>query len=507
MSEIKNRDEHIIELVNVTKYYDDNLILENVSFYVKKGEFITFLGPSGCGKTTTLRMIAGFDLPSSGKILLDGKDISNLPPNKRPVNTVFQRYALFPHFNVFENIAFGLKCKRVLNTYTNGEGKSYTKKQRLSKAEISAKVKKALEIVDLEGFEKRAISTLSGGQQQRVAIARAIVNEPEILLLDEPLGALDLKMRKEMQLELKEIHRRLGITFIYVTHDQEEALTMSDTVVVMADGIVQQIGTPTKIYNEPANTFVADFIGESNIFNGTVVGEKRVKFCGKTFPCVDDFGVNEMVDVVVRPEDIVMCKTNEGQLKGEVISVVFKGIHYEISVQVGKYELVIQSTESREVGEVIGMRIAPDGIHLMKPKYTKNVFDGTITKRNTVAFADGEFECDVTQLYPGSRIDEEDYLVTAQGERLDLTGTEVVVEVGLNDIAISDDKDAGGTTGHIISIIYKGDHYRLIVRTDESEEDFVFATDDLWNENDFVSVVIPKEKIKLALKHHEEKKK
>ena len=504
MSEIKNRDEHIIELVNVTKYYDDNLILENVSFYVKKGEFITFLGPSGCGKTTTLRMIAGFDLPSSGKILLDGKDISNLPPNKRPVNTVFQRYALFPHFNVFENIAFGLKCKRVLNTYTNGEGKSYTKKQRLSKAEISAK---ALEIVDLEGFEKRAISTLSGGQQQRVAIARAIVNEPEILLLDEPLGALDLKMRKEMQLELKEIHRRLGITFIYVTHDQEEALTMSDTVVVMADGIVQQIGTPTKIYNEPANTFVADFIGESNIFNGTVVGEKRVKFCGKTFPCVDDFGVNEMVDVVVRPEDIVMCKTNEGQLKGEVISVVFKGIHYEISVQVGKYELVIQSTESREVGEVIGMRIAPDGIHLMKPKYTKNVFDGTITKRNTVAFADGEFECDVTQLYPGSRIDEEDYLVTAQGERLDLTGTEVVVEVGLNDIAISDDKDAGGTTGHIISIIYKGDHYRLIVRTDESEEDFVFATDDLWNENDFVSVVIPKEKIKLSLKHHEEKKK
>ena len=507
MSEIKNRDEHIIELVNVTKYYDDNLILENVSFYVKKGEFITFLGPSGCGKTTTLRMIAGFDLPSSGKILLDGKDISNLPPNKRPVNTVFQRYALFPHFNVFENIAFGLKCKRVLNTYTNGEGKSYTKKQRLSKAEISAKVKKALEIVDLEGFEKRAISTLSGGQQQRVAIARAIVNEPEILLLDEPLGALDLKMRKEMQLELKEIHRRLGITFIYVTHDQEEALTMSDTVVVMADGIVQQIGTPTKIYNEPANTFVADFIGESNIFNGTVVGEKRVKFCGKTFPCVDDFGVNEMVDVVVRPEDIVMCKTNEGQLKGEVISVVFKGIDYEITVQVGKYELVIQSTESREVGEVIGMRIAPDGIHLMKPKYTKNAFDGTITKRNTVAFADGEFECDVTQLYPGSRIDEEDYLVTAQGERLDLTGTEVVVEVGLNDIAISDDKDAGGTTGHIISIIYKGDHYRLIVRTDESEEDFVFATDDLWNEKDFVSVVIPKEKIKLSLKHHEEKKK
>lgn len=498
--------EHIIELKGVTKYYNDNLVLDNVSFYVNKGEFITFLGPSGCGKTTTLRMIAGFDIPTSGEILLAGKDISKLPANKRPVNTVFQRYALFPHLNVYENIAFGLKCKRVLNTYENAKGKKYTKKQRLSKAEIAEKVKKALEIVDLEGFEKRSVTTLSGGQQQRVAIARAIVNEPEILLLDEPLGALDLKMRKEMQIELKEMHRRLGITFIYVTHDQEEALTMSDTIVVMADGIVQQIGTPAAIYNEPANTFVADFIGESNILNGTVVGNRKVKFCGKTFDCLDDFEVNEMVDVVVRPEDIRMSPPEEGKLKGRVISVVFKGIHYEITVKIGKYELVIQSTESRNVGDEIGMNVAPDGIHLMKPKYTKNVYDGIITKRNTVEFADGEFECDLTQLYPGSRIDEEEYLVTASGERLDLTGTEVNVEVGLEDISISDDAQAGGTTGHIISIIYKGDHYRLIVRTDESEEDFVFKTDDLWNENDFVSVIIPKDKIKLSLKNTEEKK-
>ncbi|MDE6412257.1 MAG: ABC transporter ATP-binding protein [Clostridia bacterium] len=498
--------EHIIELKGVTKYYNDNLVLDNVSFYVNKGEFITFLGPSGCGKTTTLRMIAGFDIPTSGEILLDGKDISKLPPNKRPVNTVFQRYALFPHLNVYENIAFGLKCKRVLNTYENAKGEKYTKKQRLSKAEIAEKVKKALEIVDLEGFEKRAVTTLSGGQQQRVAIARAIVNEPEILLLDEPLGALDLKMRKEMQIELKEMHRRLGITFIYVTHDQEEALTMSDTIVVMADGIVQQIGTPTTIYNEPANTFVADFIGESNIMNGTVVGKRKVKFCGKTFDCLDDFEVNEMVDVVVRPEDIHMCSPEAGALKGKVISVVFKGIHYEITVKVGKYELVIQSTESRNVDDEIGMNIAPDGIHLMKPKYTKNVYDGVITKRNTVEFADGEFECDITQLYPGSHIDEEEYLVTATGEKLDLTGTEVTVEVGLEDISISDDAEAGGTTGNIISIIYKGDHYRLIVRTKESEEDFVFRTDDLWNENDFVSVIIPKDKIKLTLKNTEEKK-
>ncbi len=498
--------EHIIELKGVTKYYNDNLVLDNVSLYVNKGEFITFLGPSGCGKTTTLRMIAGFDIPTSGEILLAGKDISKLPANKRPVNTVFQRYALFPHLNVYENIAFGLKCKRVLNTYENAKGEKYTKKQRLSKAEIAEKVKKALEIVDLEGFEKRSVTTLSGGQQQRVAIARAIVNEPEILLLDEPLGALDLKMRKEMQIELKEMHRRLGITFIYVTHDQEEALTMSDTIVVMADGIVQQIGTPAAIYNEPANTFVADFIGESNILNGTVVGNRKVKFCGKTFDCLDDFEVNEMVDVVVRPEDIRMSTPEEGKLKGRVISVVFKGIHYEITVKIGKYELVIQSTESRNVGDEIGMNVAPDGIHLMKPKYTKNVYDGVITKRNTVEFADGEFECDLTQLYPGSRIDEEEYLVTASGERLDLTGTEVNVEVGLEDISISDDAQAGGTTGHIISIIYKGDHYRLIVRTDESEEDFVFKTDDLWNENDFVSVIIPKDKIKLSLKNTEEKK-
>lgn len=281
---------------------------------------------------------------------------------------------------------------------------------------------------------------------------------------------------------------------------------MSDTIVVMSDGIVQQIGTPKGIYDEPANTFVADFIGESNIFNGTVVADKKVRFCGKTFDCLDEFGVNELVDVVVRPEDIHMCPPSEGTLTGEVLSVVFKGIHYEITVKIGKYEIIVQSTESREIGEIIGLTIAPDGIHLMKPRYTSNIFDGVITKRNTVEFADGEFECDVTQLYPGSHIDEEDYLVTATGEKIDLTDAEVTVEVGLNDITISDDEEAGGTTGHIISIIYKGDHYRLIVRTEESEEDFVFSTDDLWNENDFVSVIIPKDKIKLTLKNTEAKK-
>ena len=276
--------ENIIELIDVRKVFDDETVaVDNFNLQVRKGEFVTFLGPSGCGKTTTLRMIAGFDIPSSGKILLNGEDISLLPPNKRPVNTVFQKYALFPHLNVYENIAFGLRLKRLENTYRNKDGKEYKKKQKLSKSEIDKKVKKALEIVDLEGFEKRSVATLSGGQQQRIAIARAIVNEPEILLLDEPLGALDLKMRKEMQIELKKMHRLLGITFIYVTHDQEEALTMSDKVVVINDGEIQQTGTPDEIYNEPVNTFVADFIGDSNIFNGAIVGKLKVRFCGATF--------------------------------------------------------------------------------------------------------------------------------------------------------------------------------------------------------------------------------
>ena len=297
----------IIELKNVCKTFDDTVAVENFNLAIQKGEFVTFLGPSGCGKTTTLRMIAGFDIPTSGQILLNGQDISKLPPNKRPVNTVFQRYALFPNLNVYENIAFGLRIKKVETEVTDRKGRKVKKFVHLSRREIDENVKRVLDIVDLEGFEKRSVSTLSGGQQQRVAIARAIVNEPEILLLDEPLGALDLKMRKEMQIELKEMHRRLGITFIYVTHDQEEALTMSDKIVVINDGEIQQVGTPTDIYNEPVNTFVADFIGESNIFNGMMTGKLKVKFCGAEFACLDDYEINQYVDVVVRPEDIIIC--------------------------------------------------------------------------------------------------------------------------------------------------------------------------------------------------------
>ncbi len=499
MAELK-KSEKIIEIVNVSKIFDETAAVEDVNLYVRKGEFITFLGPSGCGKTTTLRMIAGFDIPTSGKILLNGKDITNLPPNKRPVNTVFQRYALFPHFNIYDNIAFGLKLKKTPVTYVNDKGETYTKMQKLTRKEIDEKVKNALAVVDLEGFEKRSVSTLSGGQQQRVAIARAIVNEPEILLLDEPLGALDLKMRKEMQIELKEMHRKLGITFIYVTHDQEEALTMSDTIVVMKDGRIQQIGTPTEIYNEPANAFVADFIGDSNILNGTMVDKFTVRFCNHNFQCVDDFEKNEKVDVVVRPEDIEMTDKENGMLSGRVISVVFKGVHYEITAMVGRSEMVIQSTQSRAVGDIIGMNIAPDNIHIMKKEFTVNKYDGYISKKNTVIFGDGEFDCDVTQLYPGSHLDEEGYLITADGEKIDLTDVDVTVEVGLQSIEISDNADEGGAQGHIVSLIYKGDHYQYIVRTEENEEDYVFDSEDLWNENDFVSVKIKPENIRLQLK-------
>ena len=496
----KEKTAKIIQLIDVCKQFDGVSVVENMNLYVRKGEFVTFLGPSGCGKTTTLRMIAGFDMPTSGQILLGGEDISSLPPNRRPVNTVFQKYALFPHLNVFENVAFGLKQKRVPTTHLDKKGNEKIKNEKLPKAIIEEKVKKALEIVDLVGFEKRSIATLSGGQQQRIAIARAIVNEPEILLLDEPLGALDLKMRKEMQLELKAMHKRLGITFIYVTHDQEEALTMSDTIVVMADGTIQQIGTPEEIYNEPNNTFVADFIGESNIFTGVMPKDNQVRFCGKSFVCVDGgFEKDEPVDVVVRPEDITITAYEDGMLKGKVTSVVFKGIHYQILVQCGRYEIEIQSTTTPKVGESVGLVIQPDGIHVMKKVFRVNKFAGVITKRNTVEFGDGEFDCDVTQLYPGSHLDEEGYLITAKGEKLDLTDTEVNVEVGLHDITMSDNLEEGGAQGHIISLIYKSEYYRYIVRT-ENEEDYVLACEDLWNENDLVSLIIPKEKIRLSLK-------
>ena len=490
--------EKIIELKNISKSFDGTLVVEDFNFYVKKGEFVTFLGPSGCGKTTTLRLIAGFEKPTTGEIFLNGKEISKLPPYERPVNTVFQRYALFPHMDVYDNIAFGLKLKKIPYESKDKDGNTKIKYKKLSNKEIDEKVKKALKIVDLEEFEFRNINTLSGGQQQRIAIARAIVNEPEILLLDEPLGALDLKMRKEMQEELKAMHKKLGITFIYVTHDQEEALTMSDTIVVMKDGMIQQIGTPEDIYNEPANAFVADFIGESNIYSGTIIGDKKVRFLNYNFDCVDDFALNEKVDVVIRPEDVELC--DDGYVKGVIKMKTFKGTYYEYIMMVGKNEVVIQTTENFEEGISKSFKIKPDNIHIMKKEFVVNRFtDAWIDKNNNVVISDAPFECDITQLIPGSHIDEDGYLVDPQGVKYDLTDADVIAEVDLKAIDIIDNEDDGEVAGEIISIIYKGDHYQVIVRTEE-EEDFVIDTEYTWNEFDKVSVKIEAKDIKLKLK-------
>jgi len=339
----------IIDLKNISVSFDGEPILKDLNLYIRDKEFITFLGPSGCGKTTTLRVIAGFIEPDGGDVIFDNKRINDVPPHKRQVNTIFQRYALFGHLNVYENIAFGLRIKKT------------------PEKEIKKTVFEMLELVNLKGFEKRNINSLSGGQQQRVAIARALAVKPRVLLLDEPLGALDLKLRKDMQVELKNIQQRLNITFIYVTHDQEEALSMSDTVVVMDNGRIQQIGTPTDIYNEPKNAFVADFIGESNIIDGIMREDCLVEFDGRKFECLDKgFEKNEPVDVVIRPEDVVVLPPTENKLSGEVTSVTFKGVHYEIIVDINGFKWMIQSTVKSEVGETISLDIVPDAIHIMK---------------------------------------------------------------------------------------------------------------------------------------------
>jgi len=341
--------EEIIRLVNVSKSYDGQQVLKDINLSIGRNEFVTLLGPSGCGKTTTLRIIGGFEKPDSGDVIFEGKRINDLPPYKRNLNTVFQKYALFTHMNVYENIAFGLKIKK------------------MDKKEIDRKVKEVLKLVNLQGYENREIDSLSGGQQQRIAIARALVNEPQVLLLDEPLGALDLKLRKDMQLELKRIQQSLGITFIYVTHDQEEALTMSDTIVVMKDGIIQQIGTPQDIYNEPVNAYVADFIGESNIIDGVMVEDYYVEFAGRGFKCLDKgFEPYEKVDVVIRPEDIKLVPVGESMLEGVVESVIFKGVHYEMIIQGNGLRWMVHSTMMEPVNTRVGMQITPYDIHIMK---------------------------------------------------------------------------------------------------------------------------------------------
>lgn len=460
-----NDNKTIIEINNVSKFFGEKTALDHINLSIRKGEFVTILGPSGCGKTTLLRLIAGFQTASEGTISIAGKEITQTPPHKRPVNTVFQKYALFPHLNVYDNIAFGLKLKK------------------LPQSEMTKRVKDALKMVSMTGYEYRDVDSLSGGQQQRVAIARAIVNEPEVLLLDEPLAALDLKMRKDMQMELKEMHSRLGITFVYVTHDQEEALTLSDTIVVMSDGKIQQIGTPTDIYNEPINSFVADFIGESNILNGTMIKDKLVNFCGREFECVDEgFGENAPVDVVIRPEDLYIFPVSDAaQLCGVVQSCIFKGVHYEMVVLCGNYEIIVQDYHAFDVGSEVGLLIKPFDIHIMKKERTCNMFEGRMIDASHVEFLGCEFECTPVDLSDASKDWEH-----------------IQVEVDFDKVILQDDEEDGTLTGEVKFILYKGNHYHLTVLSDWDENVFV-DTNDVWDDGDRVGITIRPEAIRILV--------
>ena len=456
-----NSNDYIIEIKNISKSFGDKCILDDVSINVKKGEFVTILGPSGCGKTTLLRLLAGFGKADKGEIRINGEDITNVPPHLRPVNTVFQRYALFPHLDVYENIAFGLKL------------------QKVPADEIDKIVLRVLKMVSMTDYEDRDVESLSGGQQQRVAIARAIANQPKVLLLDEPLAALDLKMRKDMQIELKEMHKKLGITFVYVTHDQEEALTLSDTIIVMNEGKIQQIGTPTDIYNEPQNSFVADFIGESNILNGRMIKDKLVEFVGHQFDCVDEgFGENTEVDVVVRPEDIyIMNRLDGAQFTGKVKSCTFKGVHYEMFVDSDNgYELMVQDYNAFEPGSEVGLLIRPADIQVMHKERTCNTFEAEVVDSTHVKFLGETFECEAVTEYEA--------------------GAKVNVQVAFSKVDLIDHPEEVILSGLVHFLIYKGDHYHLTILTDDGYHIWV-DTNDIWDKGDLVGINIAPKDIKI----------
>jgi spermidine/putrescine transport system ATP-binding protein len=454
-------ENNIITIEHLSHAFTGKTVLQNINLSIGKGEFVTILGPSGCGKTTLMRLIAGFLKVSKGKISIAGQDVTETPPHLRPVNTVFQRYALFPHLNVFNNVAFGLNLKK------------------LPKDVIRKKVKKVLKMVVMTDYEERDVDSLSGGQQQRVAIARAIVNEPEVLLLDEPLAALDLKMRKDMQMEIKAMHKKLGISFVYITHDQEEALTLSDRIVVMREGVIQQIGTPVEIYNEPANAFVADFIGESNILNGVMIRDSLVEFAGHQFECVDKgFALNEPVEVVIRPEDIYIFELSDAaQFSGQVTSCIFKGVHYEMMVTTPEgYEFMIQDYRNFEPGHTVGLRVKPFDIQVMKKERHCNTFEGTIIDKTHVRFLETTFEC---------------------ANMPDLAnGTEVKVKVEFGNVNLQDNQEDGMLSGVVSFILYKGNHYHLTISIGNNEHIFV-DTSDVWDDADCVGISISPESIQI----------
>ena len=438
----------IVSLKDIFVRFDGEVILNHINLDIHEKEFVTILGPSGCGKTTTLRIIGGFVEHESGDVIFDGNRINGLPPHKRNVNTVFQKYSLFPHLNVYDNVAFGLKLKK------------------LPKNEIKQKVTKMLAVVDLKGYEKRPVQKLSGGQQQRVAIARALVCDPDIILLDEPLGALDLKLRKDMQLELKEIQKNTQKTFIYVTHDQEEALTMSDRVVVMNNGVIEQIGTPEDIYNEPVNAFVADFIGEANILNGTMIDDCRIRILGKELECVDKgFGKNTPVDVVIRPEDIIITPPEKGQLTGVVEKLTFKGVHYEMSIRCGRCEILVHSTRSAEVGTTVGMSVVPFNIQIMNkllPFYDNIIETSVVSSDEAEKYFEFELEGETIKV-DGHFFPEETRLrITLPPSALSLAGD------GTGDL-----QDV-----YIESVVYKGEHNEIILESDERKWLMLSDTDE-----------------------------
>ena len=455
--------EDIITIEHLTHAFGGKTVLQDINLSIGRGEFVTILGPSGCGKTTLIRLIAGFLKVKEGKITIAGDDVTNTPPHLRPVNTVFQKYALFPHLNVFQNIAFGLKLKK------------------LPKEEIKKKVMQVLKMVIMTDYEERDVDSLSGGQQQRVAIARALVNEPRVLLLDEPLAALDHKMRKDMQMEIKSMHKKLGISFLYITHDQEEALTLSDRIVVLRDGVIQQIGTPAEIYNEPTNSFVADFIGESNILDGVMIQDGLVEIAGHRFECVDrGFALNEPVDVVIRPEDIFIFDPSDAmQFSGQVISGIFKGIHYEMIVLTPEgYEFIIQDYHFFEPGKTVGLRVKPSDIQVMKKERNCNVFEGTIIDRSQVRFLGTNFRYESAQPVP--------------------VGSKVRIKVGLHQVILHDNEEDGMLTGHVNFILYKGNHFHLTVRT-ESNENIYVDTNDIWDDGDKVGISIAPDSIEIEI--------
>ena len=438
----------IVSLKDIFVRFDGEVILNHINLDIHEKEFVTILGPSGCGKTTTLRIIGGFVEPESGDVIFDGNRINGLPPHKRNVNTVFQKYSLFPHLNVYDNVAFGLKLKK------------------LPKNEIKQKVTKMLAVVDLKGYEKRPVQKLSGGQQQRVAIARALVCDPDIILLDEPLGALDLKLRKDMQLELKEIQKNTQKTFIYVTHDQEEALTMSDRVVVMNNGVIEQTGTPEDIYNEPVNAFVADFIGEANILNGIMIDDCRIRILGKELECVDKgFGKNTPVDVVIRPEDIIITPPDKGQLTGVVEKVTFKGVHYEMSIRCGRCEILVHSTRSAEVGTTVGMSVVPFNIQIMNKllPFYDNIIETTVSYGSKEEkYFEFELEKETIKVY-GHFFPE---------------GTRVRITLPPSALSLAGDGTGDLQDVYIESVVYKGEHNEIILESDERKWLMLSDTDE-----------------------------